>query len=262
MRKTGQALAQIAKAVGQVAGGAALVDMGVPAAHIDKADIKLVAHQMGHALGHQTKAFGADGITSRFFHFFLNAALHGALNRKAFTHRGIQRRALIHGADDLVASLIHTAFAHRSQRHIGHLCIAAHAQRQLRGKRHGRDIALPVFLQHLDQTIHEPSLQIAAAIERLSQLNRILGFKVTARQVIGACKRHKAGLLLGIERQQAGLQRRVQAPGRIQRQSAIDLAGPRNRNRRARLVIKIAMRGHQQAVAVIGAAQKHQQKPW
>ena len=57
-----QAAAQFADAVGEIALGAALVDMGVPAADVDEAQIELVAHQPADAPGRQLEALGADRV--------------------------------------------------------------------------------------------------------------------------------------------------------------------------------------------------------
>src|SRR6202021_1495255 len=43
--KTRQRAAELAETVGEIAGGRSLVDMGIPAAAIDKAEVELLAHQ-------------------------------------------------------------------------------------------------------------------------------------------------------------------------------------------------------------------------
>src|ERR1700722_405135 len=47
--KTGQRTAKLAEAIGEIAGGSALIDMGIPAPDIDKAEVELLAHQPADA---------------------------------------------------------------------------------------------------------------------------------------------------------------------------------------------------------------------
>src|ERR1700723_2011347 len=47
--KPGQRAAEFAEAIGEIAGGSALIDMGIPAADIDKAEVELLAHQPANA---------------------------------------------------------------------------------------------------------------------------------------------------------------------------------------------------------------------
>src|SRR6185437_1089638 len=58
----GEAFAEVLQVVGEAALGAALVDVGVPAAHVDEAEAVLVAHQGGDATrlgGEVVRAGGA-----------------------------------------------------------------------------------------------------------------------------------------------------------------------------------------------------------
>jgi hypothetical protein len=52
--------AEFAEAVGEITGGRTLVDVGVPAADIDKAEIELLAHQAADAPGRQFEAARRD----------------------------------------------------------------------------------------------------------------------------------------------------------------------------------------------------------
>ena len=239
--------------------------MGIPATHIDEAQVVLIAHQRRHALGKQTEAFGTDGRTPCGVHaFLLSHALHRHLRGKALAGRIFKKRALVHGSNDGRAPSQRCGLAHRGQRHIRHIHRAAHRERHLRRKRHGQHAALaaPVGLQHLRQAVEKAGLVAPPSFKGLAQLNGVLRLKMAARQIIRACKWHKTGLALLIQGQQAALKRGVQTPLRVQRQRTIRFTGSGNGNRRPGLVIEVAMRWHQQAVAVIGSAQKHQQKAW
>ncbi|MPN43515.1 hypothetical protein SDC9_191075 [bioreactor metagenome] len=83
---------------------------------------------------------------------------------------------------------------------------------------------------------------------------------MAAREVVAACERHKTGLALLVQRQQAALQCRVQSPLRVQGQGTIGRSRARYGDAGPGLIVEVAVSRHQQAVAVVGAAQKDQQK--
>ncbi|MGC4061332.1 MAG: hypothetical protein QM749_11010 [Aquabacterium sp.] len=59
---------QLIETAGEIARGAALPDMRVPAAHVHEADVVALGHQPGDAPRLQLEALGRDGLPAGRFH--------------------------------------------------------------------------------------------------------------------------------------------------------------------------------------------------
>ena len=136
-----QAAAQFLKPAGQLAGGASLGHMGVPAADINKTQVVAAFHQPGNAPGLQFETPGADGVAAGGVHFGGHFAHHLVADCKAGLDIAGQPRALVHGADDAALARVHSWFADSAERRVGHFHIALQNQWQAVCKGHGVAVA-------------------------------------------------------------------------------------------------------------------------
>ena len=238
--------------------------MGVPAAHVHKADLVARLHQPRHAPGRALKALGAQRIAAGGFHLALHGAGHFVAGGKAFVHRRGQRCTPVHGGDEFGLPRIHTAPPGAcAQRGVGHIHRPAQHQGQGAGKRHGlqrRCSAIAARVQLGHQPVQKARSVVAPPAQGLAQLDAVLRVEVAAREVVRARKRHKRELTLLVQRQHRFRQCRVQAPVGCERQGAALLPRPGDGDVGPRLVVVAAGRRHQQAGAVVATAQEHQQK--
>mmetsp|Transcript_1050 Transcript_1050/g.2781 ORF Transcript_1050/g.2781 Transcript_1050/m.2781 type:complete len:295 (-) Transcript_1050:1016-1900(-) len=253
--KQREALAQLRQLAGQLAGGAAFADMGVPAADVDEAQAHPVAHQPCHAARLQRKALGRDGAAAGSLHFAGHLARHFVAHLEAAAHRARQPRAGIHAGDGLGLAGADGRFAEVAQRLVGHRQAAAQDQRHLVGEGHGLQAGSGA--EHAGEPVHEAAAEVPRRVVRLAEFDVVLRLEMAARGVVGAGKGHKAGLALLPQRLDAVGQRRGQAPAVVQRQGG----ALGDRDVRPRLVVEAGGRGHQQIGRVIGAAQEHDEQP-
>ncbi len=97
--ETGEAAAQLAEPPGQIAGRAALVDVRVPAADVDEAEVEAVAHQRADAASRELEAFRRGRAAVRLRHLGGDALVDFVLDLEALVNRRRQRRAAVHVLD-------------------------------------------------------------------------------------------------------------------------------------------------------------------
>jgi hypothetical protein len=158
LREAGQAASQLVEPVGEVAGGVALADVGVPAADVDKADVVALLHHLGDAARFQLEALGGDGVAAGGIHFAGQVFHHILAHGEAFAHRLRQRRALVHGGDHFRLARVDARLADVAQRGVGHLQAALHDQRQLVGE---GDRAGAVGVERGGQAVEEAGAVVA-----------------------------------------------------------------------------------------------------
>ncbi len=233
--------------------------MGVPAAHVDEADVEAVAHQSADAHGLGDEALGRDRAAAGGHHLGLPAGgLHivgdGLVHGEAFTHRRALRRAVPHAFDQRALAVVYAGVPGLGDGEIGHALGAAQRQRQLRGEGHG----LGARAELLHQTVEKTVVEIAR-LRALAEFDVILRFEVAAGEVARAGKGHESQLPGLPQRQQGFAQRRMQRPVGVQRDGCVGaLARPGHSDMRPRLVIEAVGMGHEQIGGVIRAAQEHQ----
>src|SRR5579883_384638 len=190
LREAGERAAELAEPVGEIAVGCPLVDMGVPAADIDKAEIELFAHQAPDAPRRQLEAARRYCAAVGRIHLLRDRAVHIVANLEAFRNRGIEIALRVHLLDELGLAVIDAGLADVVDAGVGNLALAAEDQRQLIGEGdrfHPRKLG--------GQPAHEAGAIVACAAGRLAELDRILGFEMAARQVVaGAGERHEGDL--------------------------------------------------------------------
>ena len=117
-------------------------------------------------------------------------------------------------------------------------------------------------IERLGQAREEAGAVVARTVDRLPELDAVLGLEVTARQVVGAGEGHEGRLALLVEHADRVAHRRGERPVRVERQGPgrCGRIGPRDREGRARLVVVAARIRDQQVGRVIAAAQEHEQE--
>ncbi len=231
--------------------------MGVPAAHIDKTQAVVGLHQPPDPAGRKLEPLGGDRVAIGGHHLRRDRAIDLVADREALGHRLAQILAAIHLLDQLGLAVVHPGLAHGAQPDVGYGLAAPEGERQLVG-----EADRPGPRQLAEQPAHEPGTVVARALQRLAELDGVLGLEVAAGQVVRAGEGHEGDLLLrpqGIDRV---LQGRVQAPIGVQGQGGVrvgriglgDLqAGPG-------AVVELAPHRDHHIGRVIGAAQEHHQQ--
>src|SRR6185437_15501994 len=140
----GQAFAQVAQVVGQSAGDASLVDVGVPAADIDEAEAVLVAHQGGDAPRFGGEAACTGCAAAGLDHLVAQVIGDRGGQRQSVGGGGGQRRALVHVPENRGLSCIEACLRFGLQRDVGDVLAGAlETERQAfreRNRRHAGEL--------------------------------------------------------------------------------------------------------------------------
>ena len=133
LHEAGERAAEFAEPVRQISGCAALADMGVPATHIDKAKIKLVAHQPSDAPRRQFKAFCGNGAAVGGGHFLGDRAVDVIAHAEAFRYCTGERIMGIHALNQLGLAIVDARLAYRADANVRDGLPAAEDEWQLIG---------------------------------------------------------------------------------------------------------------------------------
>src|ERR1700730_13403337 len=200
--------AEFTETIGEITGGRALIDMGIPAADIDKAQVELFAHQPSNAPRRQLKAARRNRATVGRVHFLRYRFVDIVANPKPFRNRGSKLALPIHFLDQRGLAIVDARLAYAVDPDIRNLRLAAEDQRELLGK---GDRFYPRELG--SEPAHEAGTIVAGTGDRLTELNGVLGFKMAPGQVIaGAGKGNEGDFTLSPKRVDAVPQRRMQSP--------------------------------------------------
>ena len=231
--------------------------MGVPAADVDEAEIELLAHQPADAPSRQLEAARRDGAAIGRDHFLGHRAVDVVAHLEAFGHRAGEGVLRIHALDELRLAVVDAGLADRGDADVRDLVATAEHERQLLGVGDRARLG-----EHADEPRHEAGIVVAGGVDRLAELDGVLGLEMAAGEIVGAGERHEGDLPLLPQRIERILQRRMQAPVGIERERGVGGAGMRagDRERRPRLVIEIARDGDDDVRRVIGAAQEHHEE--
>ena len=257
--KPGQRAAEFTQAVGEVAGRRALVDVGIPAADIDKAEIELLAHQPADPPRRQLESARRDRAAIGRGHFLRYRAVDVVADPKALRYRGSKIALRVHVLDQPGLTIVDARLAHAVDADVWNLGLAAKDQRKLVGEGDRPDAR-----EFGRKPAHETRTIIARAAGRLAEFDRILGLEMAPCQVIGGPReRHKGNLTPGPQGMDAVAQGRVQSPLRAERQGRVWIAGIGlgDAERRPRTVIEVARYRHHDIGGIVSAAQKHHQQP-
>ena len=255
--EAGDAAPQLAQARGEIALGAALVHVRVPPADIDEAERVVGLHQPADAARGELEAFGRDSALVGRHHFGGHRSVHLVTHGEALRDGGAEGLARIHLLDQLRLPAVYAGLSYGAQADVRHAGCASEDQRQLVGE--GERLRA---MQLAVQPGHEGGVVVARAVQCLAELNGVLRLKVAARQVVGAREGDEGDLLLLPQWIDRVLERRVEAPLRVQRKRAVGIGGIGllDRQRRARAVVKLAGDRDHNVGRVVGAAQEdHQQ---
>src|SRR5579883_2072245 len=131
LRKAGKRAAELAETVGEIAVGRALVDVGIPAADIDKAEIELLAHQPTNAPRRELETARRHRAATGGIHLLRDRPVDVVTNLEPFRDRGVEVAVRVHLLDELGLAVIDTGLADVIDAGIGNLALAAKDQRQL-----------------------------------------------------------------------------------------------------------------------------------
>src|SRR6202165_6087692 len=200
--------AEFTETIGEITGGRALIDMGIPAADIDKAQVELFAHQPSNAPRRQLKAARRNRATVGRVHFLRYRFVDIVANPKPFRNRGSKLALPIHFLDQRGLAIVDARLAYAVDPDIANLRLAAEDQRELLGK---GDRSYPRELGR--EPAHDAGTIVAGTGDRLTELNGVLGFKKAPGEVIaGAGKGNEGDFTLSPKRVDAVPQRRMQSP--------------------------------------------------
>src|ERR1700730_8621990 len=158
--------AEFTETIGEITGGRALIDMGIPAADIDKAQVELFAHQPSNAPRRQLKAARRNRATVGRVHFLRYRFVDIVANPKPFRNRGSKLDLPIHFLYQRGLALVHAGLAYAVDPDIRNLRLAAEDQRELLGK---GDRSYPRELG--SEPAHEAGTIVAGTGDRLTELN-------------------------------------------------------------------------------------------
>jgi hypothetical protein len=177
---------------------------------------------------------------------------------EALGDRTIEVLAVVHLLDQPGLAIVDARLADAAEADVRDRLDAAEDDRRLVGEGDRLD---PGQLPR--QPAHEPRAVVARPLQRLAQLDGVLGLEMAARHVVGPGEGDEGQLPRLPQGIEAVLQRRVQAPVAVQRQGRVGVRriGPRDAQRRPGLVIEIAAGGDHHIGRVIGPAQEHHQQP-
>src|ERR1700692_2473172 len=168
--KSGQRTAEFAETVGEITGRRALVDMGIPAADIDKAEVELLAHQPADPPRRQLKAARRNRAAIGRGHFLRYRTVNVVANPKTLRNRGSKIALRVHVPDQFGLTIVDTGLAHAVDSDVWNLRLAAEDQRQLVGKGNRLDAR-----QLSGEPAHGARTIIARGAGRLAEVDRILG---------------------------------------------------------------------------------------
>src|ERR1700730_13014634 len=109
--KSGERAAEFAEAIGEIAGGTALIDVGVPAADVDKAEIELFAHQPSDAARRQFKNARRDRAAVGRRHLFGDRFVDIVANPETFGNRRRKIALRVHVLDQPGLAIVDAGLA-------------------------------------------------------------------------------------------------------------------------------------------------------
>ncbi len=257
--EAGQGPAEFAQPIGEIAGRRTLVDVGVPAADIDEAQVELLAHQPSDPPGGELETAGRHRAAIGRGHLLGDRAVDIVAHAKTFRDRTGEIAVLVHALDQPGLAVIDARLADAVDAGIGNLGLAAECQRQLVGE---GDRLHPG--QFAGEPAHEAGAVVTRAADRLAELDGVLGLKMASAEIIGgACERDEGDFPLVPQRIDAVAQRRVQPPVGVKRERRVRVShvGLGDGKRRPGVAIKIARHRDHHIGRVVSATQKHHQQP-
>src|SRR6202035_1429827 len=111
-RKTRQRAAEFAEAIGEITGRGPLIDVGIPAADIDKAEIELLTHQPADPPRRQLKAARRNRAAIGRGHFLRYRTVNVVANPKTLRNRGSKIALRVHVPDKFGLTIVDTGLAH------------------------------------------------------------------------------------------------------------------------------------------------------
>src|SRR6202163_4741475 len=132
--KTCKRAAEFAEAVGEISCRRTLIDMGVPAADIDKTKVELLAHQPADASRRQLEATRRNRAAIGRGHLFGYRFVDIVPNSKPFGNRRSEIALRVHILDKPGLAIVDARLAHAVYPDIRNLRLAAKDQRKLIGE--------------------------------------------------------------------------------------------------------------------------------
>src|SRR6202158_2177418 len=132
--KTRKRAAKFAEPIGEISGGSTLINMGIPAADIDKAEVELFAHQPADAPRRQLEAARRNRTAIGRGHFFGDRFVNVVANSEAFRNRRSKITLRVHILDQPGLPIVDARLANAIYPEIRNLGLAAKDQRKLIGK--------------------------------------------------------------------------------------------------------------------------------
>ncbi len=252
--------------------------MSVPSSDVHETDTVLIAHQPGDSLRLELETFDADRVASRGGHLLfehLHRLRHVAAQLESAADRRLEGMAGVHVVEDPDLPVVEGRFTDTLQGQVGSLpgpleckgegigegdggSVVALGRVNARRSGYGTSRTANGFVQPGEKT----GAKVMAALGGLTELDTVLRFEVTAREILGPGERNEGRLTLLIQRTDGVAQRRRECPVRVQLQRPRRILGTRpcDSDRRARLVIEAAGMGNQHVGRVVATPEKDQQE--
>ena len=211
LREAGQPAAELPEAISKIAGRSALVDVSVPSAHIDKAEVELLSHQPANATRRELEAAGGNSPSARFHHVVGDRLKHIIADPEAFPDRRRQRVALIHRLDKFHLPRINAGLGHAVDGNVWHRIVALERKRHLVGE---GDRSNPG--QSAGQPRHEAGTIVARALNGLTKLDCVLRLEMTACHIVRAGEGNEGELSLLVESKNRLSEGRMSSPVRVE----------------------------------------------
>src|SRR5205823_3531201 len=171
--------AELLEPGGEHTRGPAFANVRIPAADIHEAQAVVAAHEARNTFRLRLERTRRDRVAAGRDHLLPELAHHAISRGKAFVDLRTEARALVHLGDQGALPRIDRRAADGVERNVRHLRFAAKGNRQPAGE---RDRAARTELGC--QAVHETG-RIAAASQRLAELDRILGLEMAPAGVFG-----------------------------------------------------------------------------
>ncbi len=168
--EAGERAAEFAQPIGEIAGRRALVDVSVPAADIDEAQVELFAHQPPDPPCGEFETMRRHRAAICGGHLLRDRAVDIVAHAKAFRDRIGEIAVLVHVLDQPRLAVVDTRLADAVDAGIGNPGFAAECQRQLIGEGDRLHAC-----QFTGEPAHEAGAVITRAADGLAEFDGVLG---------------------------------------------------------------------------------------